>query len=117
MQVPIDVRYHDFIPSDSLKRLVQRRTNKLERLYRTIISCRVNVERPVRAHRVGNEFHVSVWVTVPGHDLVVHQKDQDVSANEDPRVTINRAFARLYRQLDTYAQRRRKQVKRHELAR
>lgn len=132
MLIPVQVTFHGLMPSDSLRELVNGEAEKLERLYRDIVSCRVSVERLAGQHRAGNPFRVRIDLAVPGKRIVVDSqpnthralddaenitvpKSSEVSPqHKDPALATRDAFRKVARRLQDYARRQRGDVKGHE---
>lgn len=114
MQIPPEISYRDFEPSEELKVRVEEEIERLERFYDRITSCRVVVEQPHRRRRSGNLFHVRIDVTVPGRELVVSRDPGDDEARRDPVVAVEQAFAAIQRQLEEHAREIRGETKTHE---
>jgi ribosomal subunit interface protein len=93
--------------SDSLENHVRKKAEELDDMYRRISTCRVIIDHQNHKHQ-GKLFKVCIDVKVPGKDLVVNHKK-----NEDVYIAIRDAFNAIYRQLETYIQKHRGDVKRH----
>jgi ribosomal subunit interface protein len=115
MQLPLQITFRDMEPSEAVEANIRERSERLERFYDHIMSCRVMVESPHGHHHKGRLFNVRIDVTVPDGELVVnhghHHKDH---SHEDVYVAIRDAFAALRRQLEDYVQKRRGKTKTHE---
>jgi len=114
IQIPPEISYRDFDPSDDLKARVEAEIARLERFYDRITSCRVVVEQPHRRRRSGNLYHVRIDVTVPGRELVVSRDPGDDEGRRDPVVAIEQAFAAMQRQLEDHAREIRGETKTSE---
>lgn len=114
MQVPPEISFRDFEPSEELKARVEDEIARLERFHDRITSCRVVVGQPHRRRRSGNLYHVRIDVTVPGRELVVSRDPGDDEARRDPIVAIEQAFAAIQRQLEDAAREMRGDTKTHE---
>lgn len=114
MQIPPEISFRDFEPSDELRARVEDEIARLERFYDRITSCRVVVEQPHRRRRSGNLFHVRIDLTVPGRELVVSRDPGDDESRRDPIVAIEQAFAAMQRQLEDHAREIRGETKTHE---
>lgn len=106
--------------SEAVAALIQDETNKLDRFFDRITSCRVMVETPHRHHRNGHRFHIRIQVAVPGKELVVAHEpaqhaepiaDEETLASKrrhvdaptaDIYVAVAEAFAAMRRQLQDY---------------
>lgn len=115
MQIPLLISFRGISRSDALENAIRKRADHLDHLHDSIISCRVLVELPHRRHRTGSLFHVRVEVTVPGADLVVSRDPANHKAHMDAYLCIHDAFDAAERELKKYAERRRTEVKRHDV--
>ena len=115
MQVPTEITYRDVAKSEAIDRLVREKTAKLDTLFGNLISCRVAIERPQKAHESGSPYRVRVDVTAPpGHELVVRREPGDSEAHQPLKTIIIDAFKAMRRQLETLRDRQRGEVKTHE---
>lgn len=113
MQVPPEMSFRDFEPSEDLRARVEDEIARLERFHDRITSCRVVVEQPHRSRRSGNLYHVRIDVTVPGRELVVSRDPGDDEARRDPVVAIEQAFSAMQRQLEEASREMRGETKTH----
>ena len=129
MQLTPTITLRGIEPSLALEAEIRTRIDKLETYYRSIMGCRVLVEFVQRHHETGNRYHVRIYLTVPGEEIVVahepslHSTAQDVDVEEatkadelDPerkhaRVAVREAFDIARRRLQDYARRQRGTVK------
>jgi ribosome-associated translation inhibitor RaiA len=93
---------------------IRERVERLDRLYPRIIGCRVAVECDHRHQHKGKFFHVRLDLTVPGQELVISRDPEKNHAHEDAYVAIRDAFDAMERRLESFARRRRGEVKTHE---
>lgn len=114
MQIPPEISYRHFDPSEELKAQVEAEIERLQRFYDRITSCRVVVEQPHRRRTSGNPYHVRIDVTVPGNELVVSRDPGDEESRKDPVMAIEQAFAAMQRQLEDHAREIRGDTKRRE---
>lgn len=115
MNFPLQITHRQMESSLSLDEHIQNEAEKLERYFDKITSCRVVVELPHRHSEKGRHFHVTIEVHVPRHQLVVGRDPEERVTHEDPYIAVTEAFKALRRQLKETAQRRRREVKRHQL--
>ncbi|MBE7385655.1 MAG: HPF/RaiA family ribosome-associated protein [Leptolyngbya sp. SIO1E4] len=113
MQLPLQITFRNLPPSDAITASIRKHADKLNRFYDRIMGCRVVVDAPPRHHHKGNLYQVRIDLTVPHKELVVNHESPAHQAYEDIYVAIRDAFAAAQRQLMTYAQCRRHQVKSH----
>jgi len=113
MQLPLQITFRNFEPSDAVKAQVNDRASKLDRFYDGIIGCRVVIESPHRHHHQGKIFHVRIDLTVPQGEIVVNREPEENHAHEDVFVAIRDAFNAVQRQLEDYARAQRGAIKAH----
>jgi len=129
MQTPVTVTFRGMNPSAWIEGDIRKRAAKLETVCHDITSCHVTVDVPHRSHAEGNRFSVRIDLTVPGEELAVardanvhaarkHLGEEDWTKQFDVegerkhlRLVIKDAFDVARRQVQTYAQRRRLEVK------
>jgi cold shock CspA family protein len=115
--------------SDRIEALIREKVSHLDRYYNHIMGCRVAVEVPHRHQVEGDRYHVRIYLTVPGGEIVVkrepslHARQQDVQEEERTKkrevetvhkhinVAIREAFDTARRRLQDYARRQRLDVK------
>lgn len=117
MQQPIRITFKEMEPSDAVEKWVENRAAKLEKFYEPIVHCNVVIEAPHRHSHHGRLYAVRIDITVPGDEIVVSHQGPNDHAHEDVYVALRDAFRAARRQLQGRAQKRRRQVKRHELPR
>lgn len=108
MLLPVQVTTRDIPNSSALENHIRQRTEKLNRFYDRISSCRVVVELSQKHKHRGKIYNVRIDVTVPGKELVVTRK-----RDEDIYVAIRDAFDAIVRQLENHARKRHGNVKTH----
>lgn len=107
---PVQITIRDLPNSPALEDTIRKKADKLSHFYPKINSCRVVITLPQKHKHQGKLFCVHIDLMVPGKELVVNKhKDEDVY------VAIRDAFNALQRQLESYARKRRGEVKTHEL--
>ncbi len=116
MQLPPQITFRDFEPSDAVEAKIRTRLARLGRYYERIMGCRVVVEAPHRRHHQGKHYHVRIDLTVPGGELVVNREPPEHDAYEDVYVAIRDAFDAAERRLEDYARRQRGALKTHVAA-
>lgn len=115
MKLPLEVVFRDIPPSEAVEANIQEKAAKLDQYYDQIMSCRVVVEVPHAHHNKGKLYHVVIDVTVPDGELVVNRAPKDNHAHENVYVAIRDAFDAIKKQLQHYAQKRRGDVKHHDV--
>src|SRR5215218_7791781 len=106
MQVPLEISTRWIDLSPPLEAELRKRADRLERHTDRITSCRIAVECPTgNHHQEGGPYRVRVDITVPGSELVADKSDEELYA------AIRQAFDAAERQVETWSQRRRGDVK------
>jgi len=114
MQIPAQVTFRDMPVSDEIQQACWKESEKLDRYYDRITSCRVTVSMPHKHHRKGNLYDIRIDLTVPGGELVVNREPAKHHQDEDPHVAVHDAFKRIRRQLEDFVQKQRGDVKSHD---
>lgn len=116
--MPIDLQttFRDFPPPLLAEKRIRVRVEKLERLFPRIISCHVIAEEAHRSHKKGKLYGVHVNVTIPSGEIVASRDHHDKHGHEDFYVAMRDAFDALERQLRSHAERKRGDVKSHEMS-
>ncbi len=106
MQVPLEISTRWIDLSPPLEAELRKRAGRLERHSDRITSCRIAVERPTgNHHQEGGPYRVRVDVMVPGSELVADKSDEELYA------AVRQAFDAVERQVETWSQRKRGDVK------
>jgi ribosomal subunit interface protein len=105
MQVPLEISTRLIDLSAPLEEELRRRAAKLERYYDRITSCRIAVERMSLHHQEGGPYRVRIDITVPGSELVANKEGEDLNT------AVRDAFQAAERQVESFSQRRRGEVK------
>lgn len=108
MKLPLQITTRHVSLSETAVETIKQKASKLETFYNQIIACRVMVEAPHRHKSQGQLFNVRLDITVPGGELVVKKEP-----HQDIYVSIRDAFDAARRQLQSYAKKRRGDVKTH----
>jgi cold shock CspA family protein len=134
MVLPTQITFRNMESSEHVKDWILSEAGKLETFYQPIMSCRVAVEVPHRHRRKGAAYGVRIDLTLPGGEIVVKRaptlahrlaqvkktavsKQAELDApRKNLRIAINQAFQAASRRLQEYAQKQRREVKRHEPA-
>src|SRR5215467_691976 len=82
---PVQVTFRNVNADAGLEKLVQQESDKLERFYERITSCRVMVERPQRAQS-SKLYHVRIDLRLPRGELVVEHMPSLHAALKDSRL-------------------------------
>lgn len=108
LMLPVQITIRDIPFSPALENHIRKRTEKLNRFYDRISSCRIVVELPQKHKHQGKLYNVRIDVTVPGKELVSTRKvDQDIY------VAIRDSFNAIVRQLEEHSRKRHGRVKTH----
>ncbi len=113
MQIPIQISFRNMEPSEAIAARIRERAEHLEKFYDRIISCRVMVEAPHRHHQSGNLMHIRVDIRLPGRELVAGRSPNQKQAHKDVYVAIRDTFDAIERELQSFAQVQRREVKNH----
>ncbi|SMF48567.1 cold-shock DNA-binding protein family [Tistlia consotensis] len=115
MQTPLQITFHGMDPSPALEARIRERTDRLERYFDRIVSCRVIVEAPHRHGHQGKLYRIKVLIGLPGGvDLEVDRNRPKDHAHEDPYVALRDAFDAADRRLQDHVRRQRGDIKHHE---
>jgi len=115
MSVPLQISFRDMESSPTVESHVREHADRLERFHQRIMSCHVVIHAPHRHHRKGRLYHVSIDVTVPGHEIAVNRDPPGHHAHEDMEVAVRDAFDAIARRLEDVVRRSRGDVKSHQI--
>lgn len=133
MRIPLQVSFRNMETSPAVEDRIREELAKLSQFYDRITNCRVMVEIPHRHREAGKRFHIRIYLTVPGGEIVVkqepsrhtmlrdfaiekRQKIQETAApHKDIYVAIRDAFKTARRQLQDFVRAQRGEVKYHEI--
>lgn len=107
--LPVQITLRDIPGSEVLEDHIRQKAMKLTHYYQRINSIRIVVHVPQKHKHQGKLFSVHIDLMVPGKELVVNRK-----LDEDIYIAIRDAFRALQRQLESYACKKRGDVKIHE---
>ena len=115
MAVPLEITLRDISPHDeAVKAEVEKRTEKMSRIFSPIMNCRVVVEASHKHKKQGIHYNVGVELNLPRKKIVVSREKHKRRSHEDINVAIRDAFDAAGRKLEDYAQEQRGDVKAHE---
>ena len=115
MTVPIQVVFRNMERSEKIEEIVRDKTQKMEKVFDRITSCRVAVEIPHKSQKQGNDYQITVDLTVPDKKIVVNRTAKAVNGTPgDVYGAIKDAFMVTRRQLEDYAKKRQGKIKIHE---
>ncbi len=115
MQLPLQITYRNLESSEPIEAAVREEAERLDQIFGRIMRCNVVVEASHKHHHQGNLYHVKINLTVPGKELAVSREPDEHHAHEDLYVAIRDSFKAVSRQLESYASRKRQDVKIHEV--
>jgi ribosomal subunit interface protein len=113
MQLPLQIAFRHMESSDAVAARIRERSEKLERFFDRIVSCRVVVECQHPRRQQGNLFRVRVDLKVPRGEIVVGRDPERHHAHEDVYVAIRDAFDATRRLLEDHVRQGRGDVKLH----
>lgn len=106
MQLPLEISTKYITLTPDLEAELRKRVDRLERYTDRITSCRIAVELPTgNHHQEGGPYRVRVDITVPGSELVASKEEEELYA------AIREAFTAAERQVESWSQRIRGDVK------
>jgi ribosomal subunit interface protein len=108
MIIPLQITARDVVLSETMREEIAERAAKLDKVYDSIMRCRVVVEEPKRHPHEGKIYSVHVILTVPGGELVTKRE-----LGKDLFVAMRDAFQAARRQLEEFARAQRGEVKSH----
>lgn len=103
MQVPAEIRFHQYEPPPGLEDEIRSHIEKLDRLYGRLTACRVAVEAQHRQHQTGNVVDIHIELSVPGGSNVVISREphraKEKYARPDVHTAVRDAFKAAEHQL------------------
>ncbi len=108
-RIPLQITSRNFELTGEIEQLIQKKSEKLDKFHRDMMSCRVLVEVPHRNRTNGQVYTARIDMALPGKDIVIRRE-----AHEDLYRAINLAFDAALRRLQAHARRKRGEIKRHE---
>ena len=115
MQIPLNIEFRNLEPSEPLRKDIEEKVAKLEKIASEITSFRVVVEMPHKHKNQGRLFRVNVDITLPGKEIVASASSDKNHAYENAYVVVRDAFNAARKQLQQFLSKRRGDVKTHEL--
>lgn len=114
MQVPMEISFRGVRRTAELDRLIQKKAAHLDKVCKTLISCRLAVEQPQAHQQNGNPYRVRLDLRVPpGHELVVRSKPREHPMHEDLHAVVTETFDAAERQLRKLVEQMHGRVKAH----
>lgn len=115
MQVPLNIAFQHYDPSEAVRAELDRQAQRLEKFSGRITSGHVVVAGPQMRRQQGDLFKVDIRLAMPGHkDVIVSRAHGDVPEHEYAVVAIRDAFDAAIRQVEDVARDLRGAVKQHE---
>lgn len=111
MQIPLELSFQHIEPADEIKDYVRERVDYLGQLFDGITSCQVYIAAPQNRQKTGHLYDITIEVRVPGKELVVSDRKNDMQQHQHLRIALRDAFAIIERDLKIYKQKMRGQVK------
>ncbi|MFZ9518862.1 MAG: HPF/RaiA family ribosome-associated protein [Silvanigrellaceae bacterium] len=102
MTIYTEIAYRDMEPSPRLSNLIQKKMDKIEKIFAHISACRVVIEAPHKHSLRGNLFHVRIDLSAPMAELVASRDASVKISHEQVDVAIRDAFSALARQLQKH---------------
>ncbi|WP_020648785.1 HPF/RaiA family ribosome-associated protein [Solimonas variicoloris] len=109
MSIPLTIEFRHLDATPALEDLIRKQFARIEKRHADALRGNVVVDIPQHRQRTGKPVTVGIHVTHPGGVVDTHHE----GTQEDAYVTIREAFDIALRQLDSDAQIRRGDVKRH----
>lgn len=113
MKIPLQISFSNMDSSDAVRARIEELASKLERFNQDIVGCRVVVRAPNRRQQSGRLYHVSIDLTLPGHEIAINRSSPNDQTHEDVYVAIRDAFEALTRRLEDVTDKMRGKVKTH----
>ncbi len=114
MEYPTQVVFHNLPASDFIEKAALAKADKLLSLYPKIIHCRVTIESPHQHSRQGQLYHIKIALKVPEDEIIVNRQPSQEAAHEDVYVALRDAFDAAKRQLRSYHEKLKREIKHHE---
>ena len=105
MQKDLQIVYRGVEQSESIESAIRKKVDKLERFCDNITACRVVVDSPHKHHNKGQQYHVTVDISVPQQDIVVAHDQHDKQGHQNLFVALRDAFNVAERQLKKHSRR------------
>ncbi len=115
MYVPLEMSFKNVEKTPQLEDLINKKTEKLEKICDHISSCRISVEKPQEHMESGNPYRVRIDLTVPpSHELVAKQEPGQGDQHYEVDTVIRKVFQKAERQLKKLVEKQSGKVKKHE---
>ncbi len=110
-RIPLQITSRNFDLTGEIESFILKKSEKLDKFHRDLMSCRVLLEVPHRNRNSGLVYNARIDMVLPGREIVIRRE-----AHEDLHRAVNLAFDAALKRVQAYARRRRGEVKRHEEA-
>lgn len=112
--IPLQIDYKNFVHKPQLDSLIEDQVQRLESKFDRITSCHVVVSKPHKRHQHGNVYHVHIDLHVPGKVVTITREPERDARHENLNLAVRDAFKKAKRNLVTYIDKLRKDIKFHE---
>lgn len=111
MTIPLEISFQHLDSDDKIRTYIRERVDYLGKLYDGITSCQVYIAAPQNSKKHGHLYDITIELRVPGKELVVSDRKNDLAQHQHLRIALRDAFALIEQDLKTYKQKLRGQVK------
>ena len=111
MQPTLEISFLHVEPDDKVKQYVGERVANLHQRFDGITSCHVYISAPQNRQKQGHLYDVTIELRVPGKELVVSDRKDDVKEHRHLQIALRDAFAIIERDLNIYKLKTRGEVK------
>lgn len=109
--IPLKIDYKNFENHPDLNPIIEEQVERLEKYFDRITSCHVIISKPHNRHLNGNVYHVHIDLHIPGSVVAVTREPERDGRHDDVGLAIRDAFKTAKRNLQTYIDKLRKEVK------
>ena len=102
MHIPLQIHFRDMPVSPALETLIREKAAKLEQFHPNLTGCRVVIDKPHQHSQQGDQFSVTVDVSVPGATIVANH-----AHHADANIATRDAFVAARRQVEDHVKRQR----------
>ncbi len=114
MRVPLEVTFRGMSSDEDIKDLINRKTDKLDRIADHLISCRVAVELKQKHPQTGNPYRVRINLRLPPNkELVVDSGEAEGDIHDDLATVVRDVFETATRRLKKIVDKQQNVVKEH----
>ncbi|MGB4826657.1 MAG: HPF/RaiA family ribosome-associated protein [Paracoccaceae bacterium] len=98
MQIPLEISFQHVRPEEEIKAYVHERVDSLGKLHDGITSCQVYIAAPQNRQTQGHLYDITIEVRVPGKDLVVSDRKNDLKQHQHLRIALIEQDLKIYKQ-------------------